>query len=217
MKYLLSFLFATVFFYSCKNNKKENPDEDVVTPEVKIDSTLITDSSWGFINNKLNFSDLKVIYGEDNIKDERICGPECIDSIDVTKVFPGTKNEAIVYWADSAYHKKIGFITTYSEGSGWHTTDSLKIGSSVKELLRLNGKGIRFSGFEWDYGGTIISYNNGKFEKSPVNFELEKRYQENDTSMALMGDIELSSDSPEVQKEIDKIIIRKISLSFNEQ
>ena len=81
----------------------------------------------------------------------------------------------------------------------------------------MNGKGIRFSGFEWDYGGTIISYNNGKFEKSPVNFELEKRYQENDTSMALMGDIELSSDSPEVQKEIDKIIIRKISLSFNEQ
>lgn len=202
----------SVLIISCKDDKKKAAGVDASVRT--IDSTLITDTSWGLIKENTSFADLKTLYGAAAIKNERICGPECIDSLDVTKLFPGTVNEAIIYWKDSAYHQKIAFITSYSEGASWHTADSLKIGSAVSNLLRLNGKPIKFYGFGWDYGGSIISYNAGRFEKSSVDFELDKRYQENDTSMALLGDVEFSSDSPDVQKEIDKIVIRKISLSF---
>lgn len=205
---LISILFA------CKGKGKENPKNEKNQNSVNIDSTLITDSAWGLITASTNFDDLKNLLSTSNVKDERICGPECIDSIDVTKIFPNTKNEAIIYWQDSAYHQKIGFITSYSEGADWHTTDGLKIGSAVANLLKLNGKAIKFYGFGWDYGGAIISYNAGKFEKSPVDFELDKLYDEKDTTMSLLGDQEFNTDSPEVKKELSKIIIRKISLSF---
>lgn len=33
-------------------------------------------------------ADLQAIYGVANVKDERICGPECADSIDVTRIYP---------------------------------------------------------------------------------------------------------------------------------
>jgi hypothetical protein len=39
--------------------------------------------------------------------------------------------------------------------------DSLKIGMSLDKLVQLNSKPITFYGFEWDDGGTIISFNNG--------------------------------------------------------
>lgn len=204
------FIILSVFVISCKETKKSGQDR----PISNVDSTLITDSSWGLINSNNNFEDIKKVYGQAAVKDERICGPECIDSIDVTILNPASKNEAIIYWQDSAYHKKIGFITSYSDSAEWHTADGIKIGSPINSILKLNGKPIKFSGFGWDYGGTITSYNNGRFEKSPIDFELDKRYQENDTSLALLGDQEFNSESPEVQKEIDKIIVRKISLSF---
>jgi hypothetical protein len=214
MKKVFIGISVFVILFACKTKGKGGGETNRNTTAITVDSTLITDSTWGLIRANVNFEELKTIYGSAAIKDERICGPECIDSIDVTKIFPDTKNEAIIYWQDSAYHQKIGFITSYSEGADWHTGDGLKIGSSVLDLLRLNGKAIKFYGFGWDYGGAIISYNAGKFEKSPVDFELDKRHDEKDTSMALLGDQEFNTDSPAVKKEIDRIIIREISLSF---
>lgn len=200
------------FLISCKDTTNKSKAE---LPVSEVNYTLITDSSWGLIKADDTFDDIKKKYGELAVKDERICGPECIDSIDVTKLFPDKKGEAIIYWQDSFYHKKIGFITSYSDSAEWHTADGLRIGSPVGTLLKINGQPIKFWGFGWDYGGGIISYNNGAFEKSSIDFDLDKQYGERpDTSTALLGDQELSTDSPVVQKEIDKIKIRKISLSF---
>jgi hypothetical protein len=203
---LFSFLFA------CKSKDKEGSKPTNVTAKAAIDSTLVTDSAWGLITSVTSFDDLKTIYGAATIKDERICGPECIDSLDVTLLYPGTKNESIIYWKDSAYHKQIGSIECYSDSADWHTAAGIKIGSGFKELLKLNGKPIKFYGFGWDYGGGIISYNNGALEKSPIHFDIDLNSQGNDTS--LLGDIELDSDMPAVQKASDNIVVRKISLSF---
>jgi hypothetical protein len=88
----------------------------------------------------------------------------------------------------------------------------LKIGSTMQDLLQQNGQKINFSGFGWDYGGYIISYNKGALENSRIGFRLD--LVEGDTN-ELLGDTELNTDMPAVKKVLDKIQVYQLSLSFN--
>lgn len=211
MKRTLLSLIAAALLFGCGNNKKETGGSNPPVTPAAIDTTLVTDSSWGPITSKSTFADLQTLFGPGNVKDERICGPECIDSLDVTKVYAGTPKEIIVHWKDSAYHKEIGLLQSYQEGHPYHTSNGLKAGSTMNDLLRLNGKKITFSGFGWDYGGNIISYNGGSLDSSRVHFRLDIK-QTDDNS--LFGDTEMDSDMPAAKKALDKIFIYELTLGF---
>lgn len=212
MKKLLTGLLAVVLITSCGHHDKKAAENKESQPKtINTDTLLITDSTWGLIHRDMNFSDLQVVYGKENLKDERICGAECMDSVDVTMLYPETNNQSVIYWEDTAYHKKIAFIECFNDSAAWHTSSGLKIGSGLNELLKLNGKKISFYGFGWDYGGSITSYNNGKLESSPISFILDSATEEN----SLIGDIGLDTDMPAVKKEMDKIKIYWLRLLFN--
>lgn len=212
MKNFFLVFVTAVAICSCNNDKKENAGTTPETKvEAKIDSMLITDSSWGAVTAKTDFAALQNIFGTTNVKDERICGPECIDSIDVTIIYPETNKEIIIHWKDSFYHKKIVYLESYREGCPYHTSAGLKAGSILKELLALNGKKITFAGFGWDYGGYIHSYNGGTLDSSSVSFRLDLMENASDS---LFGDTELNTDMPVVQKVLDKIRVYQVSLSF---
>jgi hypothetical protein len=212
-KNILLLFVITVIIYSC-GNKEKKATTVTEKPVVKIDSTLITDSSWGLITKNTDFEALLAIYGTSNVIDKRVCGLECMDSIDVTIIYPESNRQITVNWKDSAYHKTIAILETWFPESGYHTAAGIKIGSPFKDLLQLNGKKITFSGFSWDYGGYINSYNNGTLEKSAIRFQLE---QTEDAGTELSGDIELNTDMPEVKKYIDKIQVSHISISLNRE
>lgn len=210
-KIILPLLFLGAVIYSCGNkDKKADPVAD--NKDTPIDSSLITDSSWGLITKKTKIADLQAIYGVANVKDERICGPECADSIDVTKIYADQRNEFIVYWKDSLYHTSIAFIEAYLPDGPYHTASGLKIGSTLQDLLKLNGKQIIFAGFDWDYGGYIQDYGMGALQNSPVGFRLEMT---GDGGTELSGDSEFTTEMPEVKRNLDKIKISTITLSFS--
>jgi hypothetical protein len=209
MKKLIALLAIVTLILSCTNKRKE-PEAGIRINTI-IDSSLVTDSAWGLITAKTNYDSLLVLFGAANVKDERICGPECIDSIDVTKVYPGTPKEITVYWRDSLYHKAIVYLENWEPGSPYHTRTGLKISSTLKEMLAINGQRITFSGFGWDYGGYVQSYNGGTMDKSPVGFRLNLV---DNFSDSLMGDTELTTDMPSVKKVLDKIVVYQLSLSL---
>jgi hypothetical protein len=210
-KFMPTLLIIATFIYSCGNkDKKATPVTD--KPEVKIDSTLITDTSWGLITKNTDLAGLQAIYGAANVKDERICGPECADSIDVTKIYPEKNNEFIVYWKDSLYHKAIAFIETYLPDGPYHTDKGLKIGSTFDDLLKINGKKIIFSGFDWDYGGSIQDYGMGALQNSSVSFRLA---MDEGGGTELSGDSEFNTEMPDVKKNLAKIKISTLTLSFS--
>jgi hypothetical protein len=211
MKYILTALLAALLTGACTNKKKPADSKDAA--EIKKDSTLVTDSSWGLIERSTSFDDLLQLFGAVNIRDERICGPECADSIDITKLYPETKNEAIIHWKDRAYHKAIAMIECFRDSADWHTKEGIRIGSGFTDLLRLNGQRITFSGFGWDYGGYISSYNNGKLKDSRIGYRLN--LSEDPGTNDLYGDTEMHSDMPAVQKAIDKIKVYWLILSFD--
>lgn len=209
------FLLLTIwvtFFFSCKNNEKQPPA--VNTPVVSADSFLLTDSTWGPITASTTFEGLERIYGENNLKDVRECDLECQDSIDVTKVFPGQKNEITIQWIDTAYHKKIRMIQSFNEQPDWHSAEGIKIGSGLKELLKVNGARVSFYGFGWDYAGTVDSYNGGKLDKSTIAYRLDLDGEPFEGDNTLYGDIGLDTDMPIVQKVMDNIRVSWITLSF---
>lgn len=199
---------------SCQgeSNKKTTGTSGPEKPAIR-DSFLITDNSWGGIDSTATRARLDSLFGAGQVRDERICGPECVDSIDVTQVYPGTPRAFTVYWVDGKYHQQIEFIRLYTEGSPWHTTDSLAIGVSLRHLLRLNGKPVSFSGFGWDYGGYVGDFNGGTLANRPLGLRLELPYTVNSTE--LLGDISLRSDMPAVQKMADSIYVAELSLRFH--
>ena len=210
-KIILPLLIMATVIYSC-NNKDKKATTVAENPGIKIDSTLITDSSWGLITKNTDLAGLQTIYGASNVKDERICGPECADSIDVTRIYPEMINQFIVYWRDSFYHKSIAFIETYLPDGPYHTANGLKIGSMLEELLKINGKKIIFSGFDWDYGGFIQDYSMGTLQNSPINFRLGV---DEDGGTEVSGDSDFNTDMPAVKKILSKIKISSVSLSFS--
>ncbi|MEO5948158.1 MAG: hypothetical protein ABIP79_15175 [Chitinophagaceae bacterium] len=212
-KRILIAITISLFILSCANDKNEEKVTDKIA--ISIDSTLVTDSSWGAITGKTDIQGLREIFGEANVVDERICGLECTDSIDVTKIYKETNKEFIIYWADSFYHKSINMIECYAEGAPYHTATGLKMGRSMQDILTENGKPINFLGFGWDYGGNIISYNKGKLDSSNIKFRLDLPGEvENQT---LFGDTELSTTNPDFKEYFDKMLINRIYLFFNEQ
>lgn len=212
MKKIIPVLFILAAVIACINPDKKTEKTETAVTVSTIDSFLVTDSSWGAIKASAGFDNLKEIFGKANIKNERICGAECIDSVDVTILFGGTKNESIIYWKDSAYLREISFIESYNDSASWHTSAGISMGSGLQELLKLNEKKIGFYGFGWDYGGTIISYNGGKLDGSNIRFGLDiTGYSGNE----LYGDNELDTEMPSVKAALDKIRVRSIALSFN--
>ena len=200
-KIILPLFMMVTVVYSCASKDKKTSSV-TAKPEVKIDSALITDTSWGPITKNTDIAGLQAAYGVGNVKDERICGPECADSIDVTRVYPEKNNEFTVYWKDSLYHKSIAFIETYLPDGPYHTDKGLKIGSSLEDLLKINGKQIIFSGFDWDYGGSIQDYGMGTLQNSPLGFRLA---MEGDGGTELSGDSEFNTEMPEVKKNLTKL------------
>lgn len=212
-KIILPLLIIATVIYSC-DNKDKKATTVAEKPGIKIDSTLITDSSWGLITKSTDFAGLQAMFDAANVKDERICGPECADTIDVTKIYAGKNNEIIVYWKDGLHHKLISLLENYMPDGPYHTGSGLKTGSTLEDLLKINGKKIIFSGFDWDYGGSIQDYGMGTLQNSPVHFRLA---MEGDGGTELSGDSEFNTEMPAVKKEMTKIKISSISLSLSKE
>ena len=216
MKKVLQLIIAVLILWSCNNEKKDSPasettNETTTPPAVVKDNFLVTDSSWGIITENYSKGELVTAFGAENVKDETICGPECIDSIRITKVFPETPKEIIIHWKDNLYHKSIRLIESDHSASPYYTSYRIKRKTSLKELIAINGKKINFMGFGWDYGGYIQSYNGGKLANSKIRYRLECATNEN---KSLFGDYELDTTMPDVDAELENIFVSQVALSF---
>lgn len=216
MKYIFTAIILLSIF-SCKqkesNSQIETKDSARVISTAALDEYLITDTSFGKINTTLNYRDLENIFGKNNLQDTISYAAEGLDSFTVTKIFSNTPKEVVINWRENQFHKVIGTVECYQENSLYHTADSLKVGSTLKKLMEVNGKKINFYGTGWDYGGLITSYNNGKFHKSNLFFSLNSR---DDAGESVYGDRELNTDQPSVKANITKLYISKISLSLHQ-
>ena len=132
--------------------------------------TISVDGHSGSITPTTTETDLQRMYRPENIKNGEIqIGEGEVES--GTVVFPDDPLKRIeVLWADpekrvpkSVYVGGI-YNAAYADKSLWRTTYGITLGTTLSELERINRKPFRLAGFDWDYSGTVLSWNSGVLE-----------------------------------------------------
>lgn len=87
-----------------------------------------------------------------------------------TTLFKGTPNEAHIMWADTLQRAtpewvRLGTVEN-PEQSEWLLEGDLRLGSTLQEVEKANGKPFVLTGFDWDFGGTVNDWKGGKLSFS---------------------------------------------------
>ena len=176
--------------------KEENNDvaDALIVPGQRVGPILADDTEQSIID-RLGAS--QVIRGEFMIGEGEM--------LEVSYVFPGTEKELILLWAAQDF-KHLREIRITKAQSPWKTEEGMTVGTSLKKVEEINGKPFLMSGFQWDYAGSTMSWNRGSLSPDlVVTFAEPKRVHK-----ALLGDQEISSDSPPLRRANPRIQVLRV-------
>ncbi|MGH8060467.1 MAG: hypothetical protein ACREO7_00420 [Pseudoxanthomonas sp.] len=145
--------------------------------------------------------DLQHRFGAGNVKVEEIPGAEG-ESFRGVLLFPDDPSRrATVYFQDPQNLLGLAMVSIDEDRSEWKLASGVGIGMSLAGLRRINGKPFTFSGFDWDYGGTIIDWHGGKLAPAgneAVFARIQLRMPQGDVGDKAypQGDSRFSSDDP---------------------
>lgn len=151
--------------------------------------------------------DLITLFGAANVKHQDINTVES-ETSPGTVIFPNDpKYRASFVWKDSKKRDAPEMIRITDKNSSWQLDNGVSTGFTLLALEKLNGKPFKLSGFDWDYGGNVLSWNGGKLEtafksksgKVSAAIRLAPREGQN-TPEALSGDRDLLSSTPALRK-----------------
>lgn len=133
-------------------------------------------------------------YGESAREDSIYLG-EGISGKGVVLFHDNPAQRMELYW-DESVDSLPSFIRITGDESGhsaWRTEAGITIGTTIKEVERINGKPFRLYGFDWDFGGLVTSWEGGSL---PPTLGLSFTYQTPELPGYLAGDRELTSNEP---------------------
>ncbi|MEM9919439.1 MAG: hypothetical protein AAF990_15150 [Bacteroidota bacterium] len=80
-------------------------------------------------------------------------------------VFPDSPKELVVFWKPDQLYQSIDYIRIEQPEASWRTSQDIGIGTTLEQLIILNGKEFNFYGFDWDYAGLAKDWNGGFIHK----------------------------------------------------
>jgi hypothetical protein len=218
MRLLLHGILLIALLNACSSNTEERSVADSIDAAA---TDKLTENEWecipgeraGIITNTSSEQDLIDKLGAANVSShDTVYGAEGMFSIG-TILYKGTPNEAHIVWKDTLNFKnpdyvEVGFAEPGKESQvQWYVTNGVKVGTKLTELEQINGKSFNFSGFGWDYGGSVVDWNGGKLmnpdSTSYLAIILAYDYENqalNSVSEKVMGDKSFSSKDPNAQK-----------------
>lgn len=157
----------------------------------------------------------------DRFRDEatvrRVFGTANVESADVPlgegETIPGVvlyptdpSRRLLLAWYNEPGFKQLERLVISGERSRWYVKPGITTGVRLDSLQRLNGKPFYMFGIGWDYGGTVVNWDDGRM----TDLETELRYvairldptQEDldrvgEEQMAeIVGEREIRSDNP---------------------
>ncbi|MFT3898146.1 MAG: hypothetical protein QM719_10715 [Thermomonas sp.] len=158
-------------------------------------------------------------FGKANVQVGDVPGAEGETSRGVI-LFPNDATQrAYLYYQDEDKPSGLQLVRVLDEGSRWHFADGVRIGMPLSRLVALNGKPIRFYGFDWDYGGTITDWNGGKLApagaKDAISLGIRlNRIEDAPDKSYPIGEGEFASGDRRYPKLGSIAIVGEISVSF---
>jgi len=151
------------------------------------DNTIVLGKRVGLIKPGMTSTEIESAYGKANLQYEDIPGAEG-ETIPGARLFAGTERELAITWNPENEKKKVVFDVRII-GAAWKFENGLKVGMTIEEVEKINGKPFKVMGFEWDYGG-YADFAGGKLsQKVGLRFNPSTE----DIPAYLMGDKQLSS------------------------
>lgn len=205
MRYLLGLVFFHLFFLACtsdasKDGATEDTGNQTTETAASPDWSIKPGFGFGVLSGEMDREAIEEKIGKDMVVERDFYLGEG-ESAPGLALYPDTPEEIEVLLDDD------GFVILYrqmQEGSKWATDNGIKVGTSIQELQAANGKPFKFTGFDWDYGGTVTNWNGGTFDGTDFLVVLDYNYEgpqmsQEDTAV-LLGDQEVVSDQPAAQK-----------------
>ncbi|MES2795790.1 MAG: hypothetical protein V4683_07490 [Bacteroidota bacterium] len=165
MKYFFTLVVTFTLFFACdKKTKSESIAENSPKTVLLNDSNFVMEK----VAKLLNYSEVEAKFGKENLtKDSTILDPEG-KKIQVSVLFPNTVNELIINWDSKKIFEKMHSVVVVSDSTGyqgqWHSSHGIQPFQHLNEIVDLNGKPITISGFDWAYGGHLVSWEGGKLD-----------------------------------------------------
>lgn len=161
-------------------------------------------------------NELKTRFGAQHVINDTIWGPEGTWYIG-TILLKGTTNEVEIAWKDTLSHKEMAFARVhgrYMNGgelrydTRWKSSSGVQLGMTTSELEGINGGAFLFSGFDWDYGGYVTSWEKGSLDKKGVLAMLAYGASTNLSELEMRevsGDKSVRSDNAIVKRILPKV------------
>jgi hypothetical protein len=179
----------------------------------KSDFVLTPCIGSSILNSKTSETELVKIVGKKNVERVERWYAEGTERVVGSVFFKDTPQSFFIKWKDTVNFKNPDFIEIHGDQSLWEIDNGIKIGTELKELVKLNGKHFTFTGFDWDYGGQTI-FEKGKLESDCYSVQLYYDYEnlfENEWNQ-IVGDKIVSTKNPVLSKI--KIYVDAITFYF---
>lgn len=79
-------------------------------------------------------------------------------------VYPDDPSRSVEVVLDESGTHPEAIRVSSDEATAWTRSDGVRIGMSSVELQTLNSKPYDFSGFDWDYGGSVLDWHGGRLD-----------------------------------------------------
>lgn len=181
--------------------------------QVKSDFVLTPCIGNQVLNSKTTEAEMIKMTGKKNSERVERWYSEGTEKIIGTVFFKDTPQSFFIKWRDTINFKEPEWLEIHGDKSLWEIDNGIKIGVELKELIKLNGKHFKFSGFDWDYGGYAI-FEKGNLESDCYSVQLYYDYEnlfENEWNQ-IVGDKIVSTKNPVLNKI--KIYVDVITFYF---
>lgn len=172
-----------------------------VYAQPKSDFILTPCAGNNILNSNTSEADIVKIVGKKNVEKVERWYAEGTERVIGSVFFKDTPQSFFIKWKDTLNFKNPDWIEIHGDKSLWEIDNGIKIGTELKELVKLNGKHFTFSGFDWDYGGFTI-FEKGNLESDCYSIQLYYDYEnlfENEWNQ-IVGDKIISTKNPILNK-----------------
>lgn len=161
---------------------------------------------------------LRQTFGAANVQIGEVPGAEGETSRGVILFSDDATRRAYLYFQDADKLHGLLQVRVFEPESQWHMDDGIKIGTTLADLVKRNGKPITFSGFGWDYGGAVQDLHGGTLtaqrEGSVIrSWRLGPRDDAKEDDYP-SGDASFRSDDPHYPKQGEAIVVSELWVSF---
>jgi hypothetical protein len=160
--------------------------------------------SGGALTAETSEEDLRKRYGSSAIETSRIEIGEG-ETMPGAVLYPGDSLRRVeIIWRDSVERRRPARVILRGNESRWTVGEGVSLGTSLKDLERLNGRPFTLAGFGWDYAGVVTDWKGGKLHRVLTGIKLyldpgPAAYRSADYSQVL-GDRDYSSALPPMQQ-----------------